>query len=250
MVINVSDQSLNQLETIIYNVGGIKLLREIKDGVIYNLYSFSNGLYLIMYKKEETIKIKLGKLRMLDEDVLCLFVLEDYDMYLKSLYKLNIIKKKIFINLVDSLKENLELIFKHYKEIINDSSWLNNVNRLNRKLSDYNIKELTYMDIEEVIKNCKDKTKGTGFHLEIDNLFKKETIMDVLLYQFGEIGVGLLFILIDMGIILIINTFTNIDMSTIPVEVDIILSGLVLVLLGFVLFIVKYFRKKKMEKKL
>jgi uncharacterized membrane-anchored protein len=74
--------------------------------------------------------------------------------------------------------------------------------------------------------------------------------MDVLLYQFGEIGVGLLFILISMGIILIIKIFTNIDMSTIPVEVVIILSGLVLVLLGFVLFIVKYFRKKKMEKKL
>lgn len=246
------DKFLEQLETIIYDVNGTKILREVSDGYTQHLYMMSNGLFLIVYKHKEWIqyRFKLGQLRILDNEQPILFILEDLDYYLKSLFNLNIINEKVSIKsyfneekALGIFKDNIQLIFKHYDAIIAENSFVVNINRLEKKLCKCDVKLISNESLEDEMKDLKEKSKGKGLKLEIDSFIQKPTILDEIYEQFGVIEVGIIGLALMCVIYIFIPIFTKI--SYISDDAFMLLFLLLLVILGGGILIVKKIKNKK-----
>ena len=236
---------LKKVETAIYEMAGVRVLREITGQKTQYLYSFPNGLYLSFYTCDEYIypNIKFGKLNLLEEKECYLFVLEDIDIYLNVLYKKKYIKRKPskFLDIIKSI----EVINEYYNEIICDITFINRVNKLKKKLINYNVKSILNENAEKTINVVKEKYAHTSLKLNINELIKKDKMIDILYEKFGEIGTWLICIIIATFIIIGIRLFTDINLNDITSEVFIILCLLILLIMGLIFYIIKYKKNKE-----
>ena len=246
----MDNQFFEQIELIIYKVGGTKILREVTDGFTQHLYKLPNELYLIVYKYKEWIqyKFKLGKLRALDSEQPILFVLEDIDLYLKVLYKLNIVDKRNSISnyfnekkVINIIKDNINLILNNYDVIIKDNYFIENVRRIENKLD--KIELVLDEKVEDTIKELRNKTNGKGLILHIESFIGKTTVIDKIYDQIGIVEIGIVVVIIS-AIIVFIPIFTNMEMSEIPEGIFILLSCVLLGLLGGVILLINKLKNK------
>lgn len=242
-------EHINKIEDTISKSNGFLVFKQIDSIMNQWLYEFSNGLYLyIVENKIESYpqyEIKLGKLKMINDKKVCVFVLENINIYLTSLYKLKLIDKKLIIhpNLalsVDILINNLNLIITNYNSIVKEESFINNVRRLENLLKKYEVKEIDTKVLNELVK--KDNLTQT-IYLDIKYTLKQSPLNS--LNKCTSEVVFSLIVIILMVIIFILDIFTDIDISSFSAEVIILMA--ILASLLIMLPIVIIFSKKKKE---
>ncbi len=242
-----------ELENLLFQLNGQRVLKI--DGVIFPqyLYSFKNGLWLSyeLDKKGRYVNVCLGRLFLFDDDMPRIMVLEPLDVYYYfDMYKLlgenenNHYILQPEENMLDlkCLKEYIQIILDYYSTIIKNKKVEKKITKMEKKLKPFLLKDLSNcVSLEDelfVIKQTfQGKINKENSNKVIKKASKKSHAVDAFLEICIELGV------IVVGILVAKLIFK--DISNLSEELIYIFGIGVLFIVLFVIFGIRFLIKKR-----